>query len=211
MPIKVVAFDLWSTLVSGTPIDIMDEVSAKMGFDSTTDFWSYCDENYFNTNMKIKDLLVKIKEERDLDVDVDKLSSMWENGLDRVKVYPDVIPTLKTLRKKYKLALISNTGSEEGKMMLQIFGLRGYFDYIIMSYEVGLAKPHPAMFELVTKKFSVKPDEVAYIGDGMKNDFLAGKSVGFRTFLIDRKDKHPEYRGKDWYITTLEGIEGKLN
>ena len=210
MPIKVIAFDLWSTLISGSPPDIMEEIAAKLSFDTTQDFWDYCDKHYFNCKIKPSQMLRDIAKEKGGKTNVEKLTSLWESTWDSIYVYSDTVPALEKIRKKYKTTLISNSGSEEGKRVLKIFGLAEYFDYIIMSYEVGLAKPDPEIFRLVTKKFSVKPEEVVYVGDGFQNDFLGGKNAGFKTFLIDRRDKHPQFKKEDWYIESLDELLDKI-
>jgi HAD superfamily hydrolase (TIGR01549 family) len=210
MPTKVVAFDLWNTLVSGSPPDIIGEISSKLGFDSSTQFWAYCDTHFFNKKTTLNDFIEKIIKERNLDLDSGDLINAWEQGWKSIKVFSDSKPFLEKMKKKYKLVLISNTSSEDGLRVLQKFGLDKYFDYMIMSFDVGLAKPDPKMFELVLEKFSVKPDEVVYIGDGFKNDFLGAKNVGFNVFLIDRVKKHPEYAAEQWYITSFKKLENMI-
>ena len=64
----------------------------------------------------------------------------------------------------YKLAIVSNA---EGQVAAdaQRFGLAPYFDVIIDSHVVGVAKPDPRIFQIALERLGVGPDEVRFAGD----------------------------------------------
>jgi epoxide hydrolase-like predicted phosphatase len=79
-----------------------------------------------------------------------------------------LIQFIRSLRPKYKTGLISNAWS----------GLRNYivrekfddaFDYIIVSAEVGVAKPEAEIFQIALKQFGLSPSEAIFVDDVLEN------------------------------------------
>jgi epoxide hydrolase-like predicted phosphatase len=75
---------------------------------------------------------------------------------------------LRSLRPKYKVGAISNAWG----------GLRAYlerekiadvFDAIIISAEVGAAKPSEKIYQIALDQLGVKPDEAVFVDDVMEN------------------------------------------
>ena len=83
---------------------------------------------------------------------------------------PKVIDVIEFLRKSgYKIGLLSNASSG------YIYGVKGFkeiselFDEIIVSGDVGMAKPDPKFFDFALKKLGCKPSETIFIDDGYSN------------------------------------------
>ncbi|MBN2385775.1 MAG: HAD family phosphatase [Anaerolineales bacterium] len=97
-----------------------------------------------------------------------------------------LITYMRSLRPQYKVGLISNAWS----------GLRGYiasqgfadaFDHMIISAEVGLAKPGAAIFELALEKLEVQPAEAVFLDDFAEN--IAGaRSVGMQAIHFQQPE-----------------------
>lgn len=101
-------------------------------------------------------------------------------------VYPETITCLKTWQKQgIELGIISNFDTRIYKV-LDLLNLRQYFFSITISSQVGVAKPHPQIFEKALEKHGCTPENCWYIGDSLKEDYLAAKSLGIKSFLINR-------------------------
>ena len=88
----------------------------------------------------------------------------------KTNFYPCVEDVLKKLAQKYKIALISNTMSNQPKILLNEAGYNQYFDLIITSEELGIRKPNPKIFKKTLKELGVKPDEAVHVGDNVEAD-----------------------------------------
>lgn len=64
-----------------------------------------------------------------------------------------------------------------------------YFDELIFSFTVGLAKPHRDIFDYTIEKYKLTPSECLFIDDNIDN-IKTGKDVGLNTYLFD--PSHPE-------------------
>ena len=113
-------------------------------------------------------------------------------SVDNVMIYDDVVPTLKELKKTYKLGLVSNN-TEFAKLILRFFGLEKYFDVVVISYEVGVEKPDARIFKIALKRLGSRPEEAVHVGDDPLMDVKGAKNAGILPILIDRKGV---YKGK---------------
>lgn len=60
------------------------------------------------------------------------------------------------------------------------------FDFVIGSYEVGVAKPDPRIFDVAIKlsNFSALPEEALHIGNTPELDYIAAKETDWSSVLI---------------------------
>jgi len=105
---------------------------------------------------------------------------------DAWRIYGDVLPTLEALASRdIPLAVISNW-DERLRPLLQQFQLDRYFETIVVSCEVGFAKPSPVIFEHAAKKLGIVPEQILHVGDSAEEDVAGAKAAGVRALLIDR-------------------------
>jgi len=69
--------------------------------------------------------------------------------------------------------------------MINRYGLREFFDSVVISGEVGVKKPDPRIFSFALDKAGLNPAEVAYVGD-TQEDMQAACSTGLIPILILR-------------------------
>jgi HAD superfamily hydrolase (TIGR01662 family) len=133
----------------------------------------------------------------------DNVVGMWNKNKLLAKPYPDSVTALTELKKKYKLALISNTDCFSINEIIDKYDLRKFFDVIVLSYEAGMLKSDKKMFALAMKKMKVKKDEVIMIGDSIDSDIKGAENAGIKAILLDRRGKR-EYTNK---IATLDEVK----
>jgi FMN phosphatase YigB (HAD superfamily) len=68
------------------------------------------------------------------------------------------------LKPSYKLGVLSNA---EGDVMKELFSpsQAGLFDAVVVSYEIGIAKPDPRAYQAIAKQLDVHPAECLFIDD----------------------------------------------
>lgn len=96
---------------------------------------------------------------------------------------------LKQLRKKYKVYLLSNIYDRAWEHTLNQFEKAGIstdecFDHLFLSYEMGLAKPDPRIYQAVFEQTGIKPEETAYFDDAPEN-IKAGAALGLDARLVE--------------------------
>ena len=80
-------------------------------------------------------------------------------------LHPEIIPMLAKLKEKgIAVGLISNCFSEEVAPIRES-ELAPYFDAMCLSYEQGVQKPEPEIFQSCMNLLSVKEEDCLYIGE----------------------------------------------
>ena len=98
--------------------------------------------------------------------------------------------TLQTLEKaRYRLALLSNWSPRLPQVLEQL-DIHRFFEFVIVSAVVGLAKPDPAIFDLAVQRSGCQPDELLYVGDSPAADIAGSRAAGWDSVLI--ANRHTE-------------------
>ncbi len=97
------------------------------------------------------------------------------------------IPEMETLinelrSKNYKVGLLSNVIPNTAKDIREHGGYRS-FDFTVLSYELGIAKPELDIYEFAMKQLTdTKPSEVVFIDD-QERCLIPAREMGIRTIL----------------------------
>ena len=70
----------------------------------------------------------------------------------KTSFYPCVEELLQELSSKYKVAMVSNTMSDQPRELLQEADMDKYFDLLVCSRDLGVRKPNPEIFKIVLDK-----------------------------------------------------------
>jgi len=86
---------------------------------------------------------------------------------------------IESLRGRYKTALLSNAMRPFLRQVLDKYDLPRLFDVLVISYEVGLTKPNPAIFQLTAQRLGVPASACFFIDDSQIN-IDAARVVGMK-------------------------------
>ena len=116
-------------------------------------------------------------------------------------------PLLEALRERgLKLGLVSNA-FDPGWLLhrdLEHLGLARRLDFSVFSSEVGMRKPHPAIFERALEALGVAPENALFVGDRLFEDIRGSAELGMTTVqaLWYRADEHPDGAEPDYQAFT---------
>lgn len=114
--------------------------------------------------------------------------------------YPNVVPTLSKLKKKYKLAILSDAPKIQAWIRLAAMGIQDKFDLVITFDETISKKPSKKPFLYLLKKLKLKPEECVMIGDSLRRDIAPAKHLGFKTVFAKYGEDKEKSRIKPDYI-----------
>ena len=97
---------------------------------------------------------------------------------------PRVLEMLGRLQASFRLGIVSNGASTSQRSKIQALQLERYFDPIIISDEVGIRKPDPAIFWLAANRWSVAREHVLVVGDDENADVQGALRAGMRALLV---------------------------
>lgn len=121
----------------------------------------------------------QLKKHYHLDFDVDAKVKQWYETFHQYQVLQeDCIEILKTLRKHYRLGVITNGESVSQALKIDYLDLRQYFDVVLISGDVGIHKPEVGIYELAAEKMGLPCEEIAFVGDTFNTDILGAYRSG---------------------------------
>jgi HAD superfamily hydrolase (TIGR01549 family) len=212
LQIKAVLFDLFDTLILIENGEAFYEPSllklheflVKMGVDSSFEDFKRA---YFDARDNLYEDTFKNLEEPHFNVRVSKALqnlgydfsfsdpvvcgatfAFCEEFMRYVRLDKDAQEVLRKLCEKYKLGIVSNFALPECVWkLLDKFGLRGFFDIVVISGAINRRKPSPKIFEKALESIGFSAPETVFVGDTLDVDIKGAKEVGMKTILVERK------------------------
>ena len=102
------------------------------------------------------------------------------------ELYEGVEEVLQELKHDYIMSIVTNGLKEVQRPRVQRLGLNQYFASIIVSDEIGIAKPDHLYFEHAIQTINSPPSksEILIVGDSLHSDIQGGKNFGIDTCWI---------------------------
>ncbi len=105
--------------------------------------------------------------------------NLWE------LVPPDVAPTLERLRTLgLRLVVVSNANGRLRHLFERV-GLVDRVDVLFDSFEEGVEKPDPRLFEIALRRSRSRRESTLHVGDLYHVDIVGARSAGLRAVLLD--------------------------
>lgn len=106
-----------------------------------------------------------------------------------IRPVPGAIEAIEELAERdLHVGVISDVDADEGRRILEGFGVLDEFDSITTSEEVGRTKPDPAMFETALRAAEVDPARSLMIGDRYEHDVAGADAVGMHGVAFGAED-----------------------
>lgn len=103
--------------------------------------------------------------------------------------YPDVIPMLDAVRSMgdVRIGVVSDWGSNLRGILAEL-ELDAYFDFVLPSGAVGVAKPNPDFYRMALESAGVEPADAIMIGDSYRADVRGAWSAGMDAAWLSRTE-----------------------
>ncbi|MBV7300797.1 pyrimidine 5'-nucleotidase [Enterovibrio paralichthyis] len=141
-----------------------------------------------------------------LDVSPAELNSRFLDAMaDICQPLEGVREVLPALAQRAKLGIITNGFVQLQQIRLKKTGLSEYFSHIVISEEVGVAKPDVAIFDHTFAQIGL-PDKsrILMVGDNADSDIRGGQNAGIDTCWLNVDDKPlphgvmPTHTARSW-------------
>lgn len=124
------------------------------------------------------------------------------------RVFDDARALLSSLRYRgYRTAVVTNTPFPARLFSRRLgpLGLRGYFDAVVCSADVGFGKPHPAPYLAALDALAVPASRALFVGDRPETDIAGAHAAALTAVRIDRSLAAPHFEaGIVHRLTALE-------
>jgi len=103
--------------------------------------------------------------------------------------FADTVAALQHLKKKYKLAIISNIDNDLFAQTRKL--LRVEFDAVITAEQARSYKPSSRNFELALQTLGIAREHLLHVGQSIYHDVLPALPLGIATVWVNRKSARP--------------------
>jgi len=112
------------------------------------------------------------------------------------RVFPDTVEALTSLKKHFKLVVLSNVDNASfhsfTQPLLEPQGEGSVFDLILTAQDLKAYKPNPATFEVALLKidelYGIKKDATCSVAQSLAHDHRPANAIGLSSVWIDRED-----------------------
>ncbi|MBE4581878.1 pyrimidine 5'-nucleotidase [Vibrio navarrensis] len=122
-------------------------------------------------------------------------SAFLEAMADICTLLPGVKELMEALHGKVKMGIITNGFTELQAIRLERTGMAGYFDKVVISEQVGVAKPDLAIFDHALQ-VAGQPckSKILMVGDNLHSDILGGMNFGIETCWLNHQGNPADER-----------------
>jgi FMN phosphatase YigB (HAD superfamily) len=120
-----------------------------------------------------------------LGVAPDLVDALYVVMTDQWVAFDDTAPTLRELKARGVRTLILSNVGVDIRGCLDRDGLTGLVDEVLLSYEVGIVKPDPAIFAVALDRLGTTAGRTLMVGDSARDD-VGGAILGLRTLILPR-------------------------
>jgi FMN phosphatase YigB (HAD superfamily) len=117
----------------------------------------------------------------------DLIAALYAVMRDQWVAFDDTLPVLRELKARgVKIVVLSNIGIDI-RGCLDRAGVSDLLDGVVLSYEVGLVKPDPAIYEHALDVLGVPASQTLMVGDSPQDD-VGGAVLKIRTLILPRTE-----------------------
>jgi len=116
------------------------------------------------------------------DADIPRIMEGWQE----LNPFPDAVPGLQRLRRKFKLVVLSN-GETHFLAHLVTNRIQYDFDAVISVQDVGVFKPNPQVYRYAARMLKAEPCELLMVSSN-SFDVVGARVSGYRGAYVNRYD-----------------------
>lgn len=129
----------------------------------------------------------------------------------RHEVFSDAGEALRQLRESYSLALVTNGAACLQREKFAASNLSDFFEVVVVSADVGAAKPDASIFEHALSQLGATPDRAVMVGDSIPKDIDGALAAGLGAVWLNRGgEATPADRDELVEIETLSDLPAAL-
>lgn len=105
-------------------------------------------------------------------------------------LYEDSLKVLNELKKKYKIALLTNGDAKGQRKKVSNAIDLDIFDCVVISGETPYHKPAKELYDLTIEKLGCEPSEAVMVGDNFANDVYGAINAGLDAIWFTAENNH---------------------
>lgn len=150
---------------------------------------------------------------------VRELVAVYRQHKPTITPFPEARQVLDLLGGRYRMAIISDGYLDVQRRKFEALEINRYFDAVVFSDEWGrdFWKPHSRPYEECSRRLSLEPAAIVYVGDNPAKDFVTARRMMMGTIRVRRPGTlhydvrlPPDFEA-DYETDSLDGIPALLD
>ena len=221
-----VVFDLWGTLVDELTHPEAHRLVYHQKTDETADLlgvdrgefakaWSATGADRLvgripSTEATLRHICEQLGAEPDADTVKAAAGIRYEYVRSALSPRPGTVETMATLRESgYRVGLISNC-TEEVSRLWESTPFAPLVDAAVLSFDAGVAKPDPLIYELALDGLGVRAERCLFVGDGSDGELTGAAKAGMSAVLIRAPYDRADGSRQSWNGDVISAIPDVL-
>jgi putative hydrolase of the HAD superfamily len=196
--VRAVLLDLYDTLVWSRWPSLRDLIEQRTGLDEgelVRAFVRTRPARSVGTHLSIHGDMTAVLREAGVADDPTLVAELVELErsflVDGVHLYEDSVPVMRALRERGIATAVVSNCSHSTRPIVYRLGLQDEADAVVLSFEVGVAKPDAGIYLTALERLRVAPDEAVFVDD--QAAYCDGAAtVGMSAYLIQREGAMPD-------------------
>lgn len=189
---KLILFD-WGNIVEShltgfTCYDGWNELFKRCGYNGNENIYSifknykdYCLEK-IKTEEEFEKLFDLVSKDYNFNVDYQEFKRLFKETFSKVDYYKDVVDYEHSLKDKCYIGILSNLNVFEKERLDKQVDLSKY-DYVFLSFELGLVKPSKDIFEYIQNHVNFDKKDILFIDD-KEGNVNSAKEFGWNAYKL---------------------------
>ena len=103
-----------------------------------------------------------------------------------MRLFEESLAVLEAVQRRYPMVLLTNGNTTHQRMKIVTHDLERWFKHVVVSEEVGLVKPDPAIFAHAIAPLGALPASALHIGDMRSQDIAGARAAGWQSAWVNR-------------------------
>ncbi len=181
---KVVTFACYGTLIdreAGILSALKASLPGQAGVDILERFASLETEAEKPPHLPYRQVLKRVQ----TGLGLAESPELLANSIARWKPFPDTVAALKVLKKRFKLAVITNIDDDLFEGSQAQLGVE--FDWVVTAQQVGAYKPSSQNFIYAVRKMGVPFNQVLHVAQSLYRDVAPARELSLTTAWVNRR------------------------
>ncbi|MGQ7354035.1 HAD family hydrolase [Streptococcus suis] len=113
----------------------------------------------------------------------------FQGQIELSPVFPEIFSWCK--EQGIAIGMITNGPYRHQLRKIRTMGLFDWFEpeNILISGQIGITKPNPAIFHLMEERLGMSGEDVYYLGDSFENDVVGAKAVNWKAIWFNHRHR----------------------
>ncbi|HEM5043028.1 TPA: HAD family hydrolase [Streptococcus suis] len=145
------------------------------------------DSHIYRMKHALADFGYQVSEATALAIQIDY--DYFQGQIELSPVFPEIFSWCQA--QGIAMGIITNGPYRHQLRKIRTMGLVNWFEleHVLISGQVGITKPNPAIFQLMEERLEMSGEDICYLGDSFENDVVGAKAANWKAIWFNHRKR----------------------